>query len=68
MVEDFLKDAERIDLKNMGRGKYFRIVADVYADGESLTEVLIDAGMAVRYNGGKKIPVGVNNGSTDNCF
>ena len=54
MVEDFLKDAERIDLKNMGRGKYFRIVADVYADRESLAGVLIDAGMAVRYNGGKK--------------
>ena len=32
MVEEFLKDAERIDLKNMERGKYFRIVADVYAD------------------------------------
>ena len=55
MVEDFLKDAERIDLKNMGRGKYFRIVADVYADGENLAEVLIDTGMAVRYDGGKKI-------------
>ena len=54
MVEDFLKDAERIDLKNMGRGKYFRIVADVYADGENLAEALVDSGMAVRYNGGKK--------------
>ena len=54
MVEEFLKDAERIDLKNMGRGKYFRIVADVYADGENLAEALIDSGMAVRYDGGKK--------------
>ena len=54
MVEDFLKEAERIDLKNMGRGKYFRIVADVYADGENLAEALVDSGMAVRYNGGKK--------------
>ena len=54
MVEEFLKDAERIDLKNMGRGKYFRIVADVYADGENLAEALIDAGMAVKYDGGKK--------------
>ena len=54
MVEDFLKDAERIDLKNMERGKYFRIVADVYADGENLAEALVDSGMAVRYNGGKK--------------
>ena len=54
MVEEFLKDAERIDLKNMERGKYFRIVADVYADGENLAEALIDSGMAVRYDGGKK--------------
>ena len=54
MVEEFLKDAERIDLKNMERGKYFRIVADVYADGENLAEALVDSGMAVRYDGGKK--------------
>ena len=54
MVENLLKDAERIDLKNLQRGKYFRIVADVYADGENLAEALVDSGMAVRYNGGKK--------------
>lgn len=54
MVTDILKDAERIDLKNMGRGKYFRIVADVYVDGGNLAETLIDSGMAVRYDGGKK--------------
>ena len=54
MVEDLLKDAERIDLKNLQRGKYFRIVADVYADGENIAEALVDSGMAVRYNGGKK--------------
>ena len=63
MVTDILKDAERIDLKNMGRGKYFRIVADVYVDGENLVEALIDSGMAVKYDGGKKILVGVNEGS-----
>ena len=39
---------------NMMRGKYFRIVADVYADGENLAEALIDTGIAVRYDGGKK--------------
>ena len=54
MVTDILKDAERIDLKNMGRGKYFRIVADVYVDGENLAEALIDSGMAVKYGGGEK--------------
>jgi len=54
MVADILKDAEKIDLKNMERGKYFRIAADVFADGESLAEILVEAGVAIRYNGGKK--------------
>ena len=54
MVADILKDAERINLKNMERGKYFRIVADVYADGENIADILIESGMAVRYDGGTK--------------
>ena len=54
MVADILKDAEQITLKNMERGKYFRIAADVIVDGESLGDMLIEAGMAVRYEGGKK--------------
>ena len=55
MVADILKDAEKIDLKNMKRGKYFRIVADVYVGGENIADMLIEAGMAVKYDGGKKI-------------
>ena len=55
MVADIFKDAERVDLKNMERGKYFRIAADVIVDGESLADMLVEAGMAVKYNGGKKI-------------
>ena len=54
MVADILKDAEKIELKNMERGKYLRIAADVFADGESLADILIESGMAVRYDGGKK--------------
>ena len=54
MVTDILKDAEQIELKNMERGKYFRIAADVIVDGENLADILIEAGMAVRYDGGKK--------------
>ena len=54
MVADILKDAEQITLKNMKRGKYFRIAADVYVDGENLADMLIEAGMAVSYGGGKK--------------
>jgi len=54
MVADILKDAEKIDLKNMQRGKYFRIAADVFIDGENLSDILLEAGVAVRYGGGKK--------------
>ena len=46
---------------NMMRGKYFRIVADVYADGENLAEALIDTGIAVRTMVERKIIVGVSN-------
>ena len=55
MVADILKDAEKIDLKNMKRGKYFRIVADVYVGGENIADMLIEAGVAVKYDAGKKI-------------
>jgi micrococcal nuclease len=54
MVADILKDAEQIVLKNMERGKYFRIAADVIVDGENLADVLVEAGMAVKYDSGKK--------------
>ena len=54
MVADILKDADQIVLRNMERGKYFRIAADVIVDGENLADILIEAGMAVRYDGGKK--------------
>ena len=54
MVADILKDAENITLKNMKRGKYFRIAADIMIHGESLADMLIEAGVAVHYNGGKK--------------
>ena len=38
----------------MQRGKYFRIVADVYYDGKSLADVLLKNNLAVRYDGETK--------------
>ncbi len=51
MAEDVLHGAARIDLVDVERGKYFRIVATVLADGVSLGTSLIDASLAVPYNG-----------------
>jgi endonuclease YncB( thermonuclease family) len=49
-----LREAKVIELKNMCRGKYFRIVADVYIDGKSLASELIKAKLAKPYDGGTK--------------
>ena len=50
-----LRGAKTIELRNIQRGKYFRIVADVYADGQSVGEGLVREGLAVVYDGGKKV-------------
>ena len=49
-----LRAAKKIELRNMKRGKYFRIVADVYVDGKSLGDMLIKRSLAVPYDGGHK--------------
>ena len=41
-------------LRNTKRGKYFRIVADVYVDNKNLTDILISSGLGVAYDGGTK--------------
>lgn len=51
---DMLRGAKRVELRNMQRGKYFRIIADVYADGVSVADRLIKAGLAYEYYGGTK--------------
>jgi endonuclease YncB( thermonuclease family) len=49
-----LRAAKVVELRNMQRGKYFRIFADVYTDGESLSQSLIEKGLGKDYNGGMK--------------
>jgi len=54
-VSNELKNAKTIDLINVNREKYFRILADVVYDGKNLKEELIKNGLAVEYNGGTKL-------------
>ncbi len=49
-----IRESKVIVLKNVQRGKYFRIVADVYLDGVSLSNQLLDNKLAVTYSGGSK--------------
>lgn len=49
-----IRSAKAIELKRMRRDKYFRIDAEVFADGRSIGQALISAGLAVPYRGDKK--------------
>ncbi len=49
-----LRGAKVVELRNMRRGKYFRILADVYVDGKNLGGLLIRKGLARPYFGGKR--------------
>lgn len=54
MVEKILIGAKRINLKNVGRDKYFRILADVEVDGHLIKDHLLKENLAYSYNGGTK--------------
>ena len=54
MVTNLCKKAKILELRNIKRGKYFRIVADVYVDEKCLADTLIKNGLAKPYDGGKK--------------
>lgn len=45
-VREILKDAGTITLKDTKRGKYFRIVARVFADGVEVADLLIEQKLA----------------------
>ena len=54
VTERMLRNAEVIEVRNPQRGKYFRILGDVYADGVSIADELIRLNLARPYDGGKR--------------
>lgn len=53
-LEKLLLSAKNIELYDLGRDKYFRLLASVKADGVDVGQYLITKGLAKKYNGGKK--------------
>lgn len=53
-LERLLYSAKNIELYNLGRDKYFRLLASVKADNIDVGQYLIQKGLAKKYNGGKK--------------
>lgn len=54
LIENLLKSAKRIDLQNVERDKYFRILADVIVEGKSIKDLLMKNNLAYTYEGGTK--------------
>ncbi|AGN11318.1 thermonuclease family protein [Simiduia agarivorans] len=50
-----LRNARQIRLQNLQRDKYFRLLSDVYVDGENLGVMLMQQGFAVPYAGKTKV-------------
>lgn len=54
LTVSLLRGAKRIELRNLKRGKYFRIIADVYVDGQNIAKTLLSSNLATKYDGKKK--------------
>lgn len=56
-----LRNAKKVELKNISRDKYFRIDADVYLDGKNLAKEIIRQNFGIPYSGGIKFDWCSNN-------
>ena len=54
LVEELINDANRIDIIEVERDKYFRILGSVLVDGKAISEVLLDKKLAYPYFGEAK--------------
>lgn len=54
LVASTLRNAQIVELHNVQRDKYFRILADVIVDGRSLKDILLKNNLAYAYDGGTK--------------
>lgn len=54
LVQNLMKNAKTIELRNVRRDKYFRVLAEVWVDDKSIGEVLTKNRLAYPYDGGRK--------------
>lgn len=48
-----LRGAESVELRHIERGSFFRLIADVYADGQDVGREMLARGLAIPYVGGE---------------
>jgi len=53
-VNQILSNAKKIELLDVERGKYFRLLVRIEADGKDLSALLLEKELARPYDGGKR--------------
>jgi micrococcal nuclease len=54
VVRDLMRNASRIVLKDVMRGRFDKVSATILADGIDISNVLVDQGLAARHDGEMK--------------
>lgn len=54
-LQKMFNQSGSVDIKNVQKDKYFRILGDVYVDGKSVAQELIKLNLAYPYMGEKKV-------------
>ena len=57
LIESILKKATRIDVVNVKRPKYFRILGSLLVDNQNIGDLLLQSKLAIPYDGQKKAEV-----------
>lgn len=55
VLQKLLTQSSSVDIMNVQKDKYFRILGDVYVDGKSVAQELIKLDLAYPYSGEKKV-------------
>lgn len=53
-TQDFVSEGEKILIHTIKKGKFGRLLCEVFVGGKSLNKALIKAGLAREYHGGKR--------------
>jgi micrococcal nuclease len=54
LVQHLVNQSDRVDIVNVQRDKYFRVLGTVLVDGRSVSQELLRRGLAYPYYGGRK--------------
>lgn len=53
-LRKLIRSGQKVNLVELSRDKYFRVLADIQVDGQSVRQFMLDNNLAIPYDGGHK--------------